>query len=189
MIGYGNQNANQEEEYQVIPDDSIRLRILAHSNSEKDQQVKHEIRDQVNQEITKWVNELTNIETARDLIQSKLPEIETIVANVLKENDIHQTFDLEFGDVQFPSKLYGGQVYPAGTYEALLITIGDGKGDNWWCVLFPPLCFLDFSNGTTVASAEEDTTEMSNPDTQKVEVEFFVVDWFHSIVDWLKNLF
>ncbi|GAA0487476.1 stage II sporulation protein R [Salinibacillus aidingensis] len=188
MIGYGNADGNQGEQYQVIPDESIRLRILAHSNSEKDQEVKHEIRNQVNAEITKWVNELNDIEGARELIQSKLPEIEKIVGTVLEQNDIKQTFDLKFGDVQFPSKLYGGKVYPAGTYEALLITIGDGKGDNWWCVLFPPLCFLDFSNGTTVASAEEESATPT-PDEQKVEVKFFVIDWFHNIVDWIKNLF
>ena len=59
---------------------------------------------------------------------------------------------MEFGKVQFPTKLYGEFLYPAGEYQAILITLGEGTGANWWCVLYPPLCFLDFSNGVAVQS-------------------------------------
>ncbi|MRG86214.1 stage II sporulation protein R [Salinibacillus xinjiangensis] len=192
MIGSGKQEQNSE--YKVIPDESIRLRILAHSNSEKDQELKREIRDRVNAEITTWVNDLNSISSARELIESRLGEIEKIVEQTLAEKNINQTFDLEFGDVQFPTKVYGGKVYPGGIYEALLITIGDGKGDNWWCVLFPPLCFLDFSNGTTVADDEEKDEHLEEnqevkENEKKVEVQFFLITWFDSIIGWVKNLF
>src|SRR5699024_12254209 len=66
-------------------------------------------------------------------------------------------YQVTYGEnIAFPAKLYGSYLYPPGEYEAILITIGEGQGENWWCVLFPPLCFLDFENGTTVAEASED---------------------------------
>lgn len=144
------------EEQLIIPDEAIRLRILANSNSDRDQQVKRDIRDAVNNEITLWVGELTSIEDARDTITSRLQEIETIVENELVKHQLNYSFQVEFDDVKFPTKLYGQYLYPAGMYEAILITLGEGEGENWWCVLFPPLCFLEFSNGLAVGPGFED---------------------------------
>lgn len=135
----------------VIPKEAIRLRILANSDSESDQALKRLVRDEVNANITTWVQELTNINNARDLLQSKLPEVQAIAEAVVKREGSTQSVHVEFGKVQFPTKLYGQFLYPAGEYEAILITLGEGKGANWWCVLFPPLCFLDFSNGVAVS--------------------------------------
>lgn len=144
--------------FQVIPDEAIRLRILANSDSATDQALKRKIRDAVNADITKWVEDIANIEEARKVIRENLPEIKGNVANVLQQEGSDQTYEVKYGeDVNFPAKVYGSYVYPAGSYEAILITLGKGKGANWWCVLFPPLCFLDFSNGTSVA--EEKNTE------------------------------
>ncbi|MCG3417922.1 stage II sporulation protein R [Oceanobacillus jordanicus] len=165
-------------DYQVIPDEAIRLRILANSDSDADQELKRMVRDEVNEVITEWVAEITDIEEARKLIEARIPEINEIVKEVLKGEGSSDSFKVEYGsDITFPAKLYGDYVYPAGEYEAVLITIGEGKGDNWWCVLFPPLCFLDFSNGTTVA-AEEDTEEEPQVAEEKTEVKFFLFEWF-----------
>jgi stage II sporulation protein R len=188
LIGYGNGSQIQGENYQVIPDDSIRLRILANSNSDADQAIKREIRDEVNAQITEWVLELEDINTARDVIQNQLVNLEAIVQNVLDNHNVDQSFTIEFGDVQFPSKVYGNYVYPAGTYEAVLITLGDGEGENWWCVLFPPLCFLDFSNGTSVAAEETTDTEATteNPAQEKAEVKFFLIEWIEKLLSLFK---
>jgi stage II sporulation protein R len=140
----------------VIPNEAIRLRILANSDAEEDQVLKRLVRDEVNANITNWVQELTNIENARDLLQSKLPEVQAIAEMVVKREGSTQSVQVEFGKVQFPTKLYGQFLYPAGEYEAILITLGEGKGANWWCVLFPPLCFLDFSNGVAVSDGFEE---------------------------------
>lgn len=140
----------------VIPNEAIRLRILANSDLEADQQLKRQVRDAVNAEITEWVAELTSVEEARTLIESRLPEIQAIAEKVLASEGSEQTVQTDFGTVEFPTKLYGQFLYPAGEYEAILITLGDGKGANWWCVLFPPLCFLDFSNSVAVKEEEED---------------------------------
>ncbi|MED2942037.1 stage II sporulation protein R [Bacillus swezeyi] len=174
----------------VIPDEAIRLRILANSDSESDQNLKRKIRDEVNQEITKWVEDLTSMKEARQVIRSKLPEIKKIAKDAMKRENASQSVDVNFDKVSFPTKLYGNMVYPAGEYEAVLITLGEGEGANWWCVLFPPLCFLDFSNGEAVKSPDEDqaeeekTTEtdalaLSGEEKEEdKEVKFFLVEWF-----------
>lgn len=131
----------------VIPNEAIRLRILADSDSDKDQAIKRLVRDEVNKEITKWVEDLTSLDDARNIIKSKLPEIQAIAEEIVATEGSNQSVKTEFDKVQFPTKLYGQFLYPAGEYEAILITLGVGEGANWWCVLYPPLCFLDFSNG------------------------------------------
>ncbi|MDQ0232151.1 stage II sporulation protein R [Metabacillus malikii] len=182
----------------VIPDEAIRLRILANSDSDEDQELKRKIRDEVNEEITEWVAELTSVEAARQLIQSRLPEIEKIVERVLEEENKQLPYSVDFDNVSFPTKLYGNFIYPAGEYEAILISLGEAKGANWWCVLFPPLCFLDFSNGEAVQAAEveEEDTKKDKKKTEKltslvvdeeedkeeeVEVKFFLVEWFEGL--------
>ncbi|MGP4072329.1 stage II sporulation protein R [Piscibacillus sp. B03] len=168
----------EESGYQVIPDEAIRLRILANSNSDTDQELKREVRDKVNAEITEWVEELTSIEDAREIIQTNLDQIESIVADTVG----NQSFSVDFGEVEFPDKVYDRYVYPGGTYEAILITIGKGDGDNWWCVLFPPLCFVDFDNGTTVLEHDKEEEEQSEEDDEEeVEVSFFLWDWLKGI--------
>nr|WP_077215077.1 stage II sporulation protein R [Bacillus dakarensis] len=157
---------------QVIPNEAIRLRILANSDSSQDQEIKRQVRDAVNAEITKWVEELTSVEDARNLLRAKIPEIQKIAQEVLEQQGVQQSVQSQFGTVQFPTKLYGEFLYPAGEYEAILITLGEGKGANWWCVLFPPLCFLDFSNGVAVSEGfdeEEEQKEEKEKEDSKEE--------------------
>lgn len=160
-------NQVQADQPAVIPDEAIRLRILANSDGEKDQYVKRLIRDRVNEQITEWVKDLTSVTVARKTIKENLPALETIAKEVLKEEGVNESVHVKFGKVEFPTKLYGQFLYPAGEYEAVLITLGKGEGANWWCVLFPPLCFLDFSNGEAVKapepSEEEPTEEKEKP--------------------------
>lgn len=185
MKGVDQTQAESTDDYQVIPDEAIRLRILANSDTEADQDLKRLVRDHVNEQITEWVKHIDNIEEARTLIESRIPEIEAIVAQVLEDENATNDYEVEYGtDISFPAKLYGPYLYPAGEYEAVLITIGEGQGANWWCVLFPPLCFLDFSNGTSVAAddtenPEEDVSEdlEDQEEEEQVEVKFFLFEW------------
>ncbi|MEK4443778.1 MULTISPECIES: stage II sporulation protein R [Niallia] len=140
----------------IIPNDAIRLRILANSDKEDDQELKRKVRDAVNEEITNWVSELTSKEVAKDLLKEKLPEIQQIAERVVEDENANQAVNVTFDKVDFPTKLYGEFLYPAGQYDAILITLGEGEGANWWCVLFPPLCFLDFSNGVAVSDGFEE---------------------------------
>lgn len=148
----------------VIPKKAVRLRILANSDSSGDQALKRKVRDEVNAQINTWVKDLTSFEEGQKVIQSHIPDLEKTVQRVLKEEESTQTFTITYSKkVKFPTKLYGSFLYPAGDYEAVLIKLGAGQGANWWCVLFPPLCFLDFSNG--------DATVKSIQAQQKVEKE------------------
>ncbi|WP_035513041.1 stage II sporulation protein R [Halalkalibacillus halophilus] len=163
-----------QEEQQMIPDEAIRLRILAESNEEQDQEMKYQVRDQVNAQITEWVQEITDIEVAREKISSNLAAIEKIVSKEIGGDH----FSVSFGEADFPDKTYGTYFYPEGVYEAVVITLGEGEGDNWWCVLFPPLCFVEFSGGETVLVPEEDPDDAE----EEIETSFFL--W-----DFVKNLF
>ncbi|WP_139378332.1 stage II sporulation protein R [Mesobacillus jeotgali] len=156
---YSPKNEVTAQEATVIPNEAIRLRILAESDLEKDQEIKRLVRDEVNKEITKWVQDLTSIESAREVIKSKLPEIQQIAEKVVAEQGSTQSVKAEFDKVQFPTKLYGQFLYPAGEYEAILITLGEGEGANWWCVLYPPLCFLDFSNGEATSEGFDEKSD------------------------------
>ncbi|CAI8859648.1 MULTISPECIES: stage II sporulation protein R [Bacillus] len=139
----------------VIPKEAVRLRILANSDSKEDQALKRKVRDEVKTQIDGWVADLKSFEHARRVIQSHIPEIEKTVANTLKREGSKESFQVTFGkNIKFPTKVYGNFIYPAGEYEAVLISIGKGEGANWWCVLFPPMCFLDFSSGSAVKKEE-----------------------------------
>ena len=90
-------------------------------------------------------------------------------------------------NVKFPTKVYGNFIYPAGEYEAVLITIGEGEGANWWCVLFPPMCFLDFSSGTAVRK-EEHVVKAESPEEEQVkQLDEEVIDKEEKKVDKVKE--
>ncbi|MFC4386500.1 stage II sporulation protein R [Gracilibacillus marinus] len=185
IIGFFPQKVTSESsmDVQVIPDEAIRLRILANSDTEEDQTLKHQVRDAINEEVTKWVEKMDQIEDARALIASRVDVLEQIVDNVLVENQSDYTYTVEYNkNVTFPAKLYGNYLYPEGEYEAILVTLGEGDGSNWWCVVFPPLCFLDFSFGTTVDEEEKEADEQEEVEEEEEEVTytFFLVEWFKS---------
>jgi len=174
-----------EYDYQVIPDEAIRLRILANSDSEEDQAIKRLVRDRVNEEVTSWVAHMTDIEEARNLIENNIDEVEAVVGEVLEQEGAADSFTVEYGkNILFPAKIYDNFLYPQGEYEAILITIGEGEGSNWWCVLFPPLCFLDFSFGSTVSAEEQELDEEEKEDEEKEKekekpkVKFFLFELF-----------
>lgn len=163
---------------EMIPDEAIRLRILANSDTEEDQRIKLKVRDEVNQYITELVKTIDDIDEARRLIDKNVPQIEDIVASTLKKENEQLTYSVDYRkNVSFPDKTYGNYFYPAGDYEAVLITLGKGLGENWWCVLFPPLCFLDFSDEDTTVAETEEEAEEEQPDGEEVEVRFFLLDW------------
>jgi len=153
----------------VIPKEAIRLRILANSDTPGDQALKRKVRDEVNKNITKWVQDIDSLKKAREVIKSHLPDLEQIALNEVKKENSNQSVKVEFSRVQFPTKLYGQYLYPAGKYEAILITLGKGEGANWWCVLYPPLCFLDFSNGVAVSPGIDEDKKAKDDKEIKAE--------------------
>lgn len=184
----------------IIPQDSIRLRILANSDDVSDQVVKRRVRDAVVEQMNSWVSELEDpqdLEEARRVIRSNLQSINEQVNETLESSGKNYSYNVELGVVPFPTKMYGGAVYPAGNYEALRVTLGEGQGKNWWCVLFPPLCFVDAGSGDAVAkdgaevkNAVDDTTSSSSSvEPKDTEVRFFIWDKLSQFWDWIVGLF
>lgn len=146
---------NEKEEL-LIPDNAIRFRVIANSNSEKDQNLKLEVKEEVEKELYKLVSNATNIEEARTIIKNNLDKVD----NILKEYNID--YDISYGNNFFPEKTYKGIKYDEGLYESLVITVGSGLGENWWCVLFPPLCLLDSQNNLDSNEYELYATKLIN---------------------------
>lgn len=183
----------------AIPEDSIRLRILADSDRASDQLVKRRVRDAVVAQMNGWVSKLEepqSLEAARTIIRDHLPEIEQQIKQTLQKSGKSYGFEVELGKVPFPAKLYGGTVYPAGNYEALRVTLGSGGGKNWWCVLFPPLCFIDAGSGDALAAADGDQASSKGEkdaaapkDGSKPEVRFFLFEIISDFFNWIASLF
>lgn len=142
---------NKQEEKIIIPKESIRFRVIANSDIAEDQKLKKEIVHNLSTTI-KETNNLTNIDDTRTFIKSNLPELNNIVEKTLLEKNQNRAFHINYGKNYFPEKEYQDVVYKEGEYESLVVTLGDGKGQNFWCVLFPPLCMIDEDDNTEYKS-------------------------------------
>ena len=130
--------SNHEEEI-IIPNKAIRFRVIANSDSVEDQMKKMEIKSAVEKEVYTLINGEGNISQVRNIIEDNMDTIKDIV------EEYNVPYNINYGNNYFPSKTYKGIMYPAGNYESLVITLGNGVGANFWCVLFPPLCLIDNS--------------------------------------------
>lgn len=135
-----------------IPDSAIRFRILANSNSPRDQKIKQDIRDKMQKELYSLLQNSKSIDDSRKIINSNMSNFDEILKDSMK--DIEYSYSIDYGMHYFPSKTYKGITYDEGNYESLLVTLGSGKGDNWWCVLFPPLCLLEAEESSDVKNVE-----------------------------------
>ncbi|MEG2620513.1 MAG: stage II sporulation protein R [Bacilli bacterium] len=131
-----------------IPDDAIRFRILANSNSPYDQKLKEDIKEELQTSLYNLLKDTKELGEAKSLIKNNINNFDTIV-NKHMENQKYK-YTIDYGIHSFPEKKYKGVIYEAGNYESLLVTLGTGKGDNWWCVLFPPLCLIEAEESTEV---------------------------------------
>ena len=147
-----------KEEKIIIPQESIRFRIIANSNKEEDQQLKKQIVKRLSNTIKKY-DSLTDIKKTRDNIQKDIPKFTEIVEKEINNNSSKKSFHINYGKNFFPSKEYKNVIYPAGEYESLVITLGEGRGDNFWCVLFPPLCLIDDNNNIEYKSLVKEIIE------------------------------
>lgn len=129
--------ANKNDTKVLIPDNAIRFRIIANSNSIEDQKEKIEIRNELEPIIADILNNSDSKEETKNEIDLNMNEINNVI------NKYNSNYDINYGLNYFPEKNYKGVTYKAGNYESLVVTLGDGLGDNWWCVLFPPLCLLE----------------------------------------------
>lgn len=130
--------SNHDEEI-IIPNNAIRFRVIANSDSVEDQMKKMEIKSAVENKVYALINGENNAIEVRNIIEGNIDTIKDIV------EEYNVPYNINYGNNYFPSKTYKGVMYPAGNYESLVITLGNGVGSNFWCVLFPPLCLIDNS--------------------------------------------
>lgn len=123
-------------------DNIIRIHIRANSNSEIDQEIKLDVRDSVIKFITPLIADCENGAEVKDVLNDNLDSIESIADGILLNSGFDYISNAKICNEYFPSRSYAGEVYPADYYDALILELGTGKGDNWWCVAYPPLCFV-----------------------------------------------
>lgn len=127
----------------LIPEDAIRIRVIANSDSKYDQEIKYKVKEQIQLQMFNLLKDVKGSKNAEKIIKNNLSNIEYSVNNVLKKENYNLDFNVNYGDNYFPKKEYKGITYKEGYYKSLVVTLGEGKGENWWCVLFPPLCLVE----------------------------------------------
>jgi len=127
----------------LIPKDAIRFRVIANSNTKEDQDLKKEVSKVIQEDLYPKLLTKTSKEEAKEFLVNYQDEISNKVNKTIKDNNINSTYNINYGINHFPKKTYKGVEYPEGDYESLVITLGNASGNNWWCVLFPPLCLLE----------------------------------------------
>lgn len=140
----------------IIPDSAIRFRVIGNSNTVYDQNIKLQIRNVIQNKILELTRNTKTIEEVRTIMKEHQKELYDITNEKLKELNYDKPFKLNYGYNYFPKKKYKGVTYKEGNYESLVITLGEGNGNNFWCVIFPPLCMAEIE------------------DTNEVEYKFFV---------------
>ncbi|AIF51977.1 stage II sporulation protein R [Pelosinus sp. UFO1] len=159
----------------VGKEDLIRLHVLANSDNTEDQQLKLKVRDAVIAYLAPYLEAANNKEAAKKVVVAHKQELITISEEVLSKNGAQYPVDIEIGMFDFPIKAYGNLVLPAGKYEAVRILIGKAEGKNWWCVLFPPLCFIDITNATAIPKQQGYADNQEQQDG-KIEFRFKLVE-------------
>ncbi|HHX51843.1 MAG TPA: stage II sporulation protein R [Clostridia bacterium] len=126
-------------------DNLIRLHVVANSDLEEDQELKRQVRDVILRYLEPEVSQVKSRQEVKNLLENKLKVLEGLAQKHLQEAGRKDPVRAELGRFNFPARNYGDLVLPGGEYEAVRVVIGQGQGANWWCVLFPPLCFVDIS--------------------------------------------
>ena len=138
-----------------ISDSVFRLHVLANSDSEEDQALKYKVRDNLINYMNSICTETTSKDEAISIANNHLDNFKKIAEDTISANGYNYTVQVQVGNFEFPTKTYGDISLPAGNDDALRVNIGEAKGQNWWCVMFPPLCFIDVSSGVVPDNSKE----------------------------------
>ena len=139
FLVYKKVNANEV----IIPDTSIRLRVIPNSNSNYDQAMKQVVKNYLEEDVYTLFKDTNNINDARDIINNNLDNFNLNIQNIFNKYNYNMDFNINYGLNYFPEKEYKNILYKEGYYESIVVSIGEAKGDNWWCVLFPNLCLVN----------------------------------------------
>lgn len=135
---------NDYSEEILIPNNSIRIRVIANSDSKSDQKIKKNVKESIKAQLSDMLKDAKSIDDVRNILNENLGDVEFNVKQTLEKNYINSNdFKVNFGKNFFPEKKYKGVTYNEGYYESIVISLGKAEGNNWWCVLFPPLCLME----------------------------------------------
>lgn len=137
------------EEEIIIPKEAIRFRVVANSKETIDQQEKKKVAKALGQSITETLKEANSLQEARKTLNKNINNFTNVVEEEIKKDNYQEEFHINYGMNYFPEKTYKGVKYEEGEYESLVVTLGKGEGNNFWCVLFPPLCLLEAEESET----------------------------------------
>jgi len=138
-----------------IANNVFRLHVIANSDSESDQNLKYIVRDEILQYINSVSQDAKSKEEIIEIVKNNINNIENIAQQTINNYEFDYVVNVDIGNFSFPTKKYGDITLPPGYYDALRIEIGEAKGQNWWCVMFPPLCFVDVTSGIVPDESKE----------------------------------
>ncbi len=173
-----------------IANSVFRLHVIANSDSTEDQNLKLKVRDELLSYMNVLSKNCSSKEEVIEMAKAHINDFKAIASKVISDNNFNYAVDVQVGDSDFPTKYYGDISLPAGTYDALKVKIGDAKGQNWWCVMFPPLCFVDVSSGIVPDSSKEELKEnlndeeydlISKTDSDEITFKFKLVEFFQNL--------
>lgn len=172
---------------QDIEESVFRLHVIANSDSYEDQNLKYKVRDNLIEYMNTLCIDVESKEEAIKLANLHLDEFKQIAEKTIKENGFSYPAYVEIGNFSFPTKNYGDVSLPAGYYDALRVKIGNAEGKNWWCVMFPPLCFVNVSSGIVPEESkelmkqelnDEEYSIITNEDNSEIQFKIGLIEWF-----------
>lgn len=188
MVFYRRGVAEQRRQ-QDIAEEILRLHVVANSDSEEDQALKMEVKESIVTYLRGIMGDAKSVEEARLEIQKRLPEIEDLAREKMKMEGYDYEADAVLGKCYFPVKEYGDMTFPAGEYEALKVNLGKSAGKNWWCVMYPTLCFVD----STYQIVPETSKEKLKENLTEEEYNSLLdggdnVQYSSRIIEWIQNI-
>ena len=173
-----------------ISESVFRLHVIANSDSQEDQNLKYKVRDKILEYMNEISIDCSSKDEVIDLAKENQENFQDIAKKVIKENGYDYDVNVSIGNYEFPTKNYGDISLPAGNYDALRIEIGDAVGQNWWCVMFPPLCFVDVTSGVVPDESKETIKEnlndeeynlISDTESPSIKFKFSLIEFFKGI--------
>ena len=170
-----------------IENSVFRLHVIANSDTKEDQDLKYKVRDNLIEYMNSLCKDVTSKEEAIKISKLHEEDFLNIANNTIKENGYSYPVTIEFGNFSFPTKDYGDISLPAGYYDALRVKIGEAKGQNWWCVMFPPLCFVNVSSGIVPEESkelikqelnDEEYSIVTKEDSSNIQFKIGLIEWF-----------
>ncbi len=172
-----------------IENNIFRLHVIANSDSEEDQKLKYLVRDNIIKYINKLSVNTTTKQEVIDLAYKNINNIKEIAKETVFQNGFNYDVAVRIGNFSFPTKNYGDISLPAGFYDAIRVEIGKSEGQNWWCVMFPPLCFVDVSSGVVPEESKQIMQEnLSFEEYSLISENNAEMNFKFKIVEFFKNI-